>query len=89
MFVLLLGFTFYRTFKKAIGPRKKESEKLQTEAPKTIELEEVHDQLHGHDGNDDTAPPEDVDLPPCRRTSKLNKNQHAPLSQTGLSPWSC
>ena len=84
MFVILLSFTFYRTFK-AIGQWKSESEKLQTEAPKPIELEEVHDPLHGHDGNDDTAPHEDVDLPPLQEEPKLNKNQNAPLSQTGLS----
>ena len=52
MFVLLLGFTVYRTFKKAMGQWRKESETIRAAQPAPIELEPLPEAA---DGNDDMA----------------------------------
>ena len=51
-----------------------DGENLQEEAPKPIELEEVHGQQLGHDGNDDTAHSKDVDLRPLQADVDADQN---------------
>ena len=49
-------------------------EKFQAEAPKPIELKDVHDQQLGDDGTDDLAHPEDVDIQPLQ--VDIDADQH-------------